>query len=67
MEMVDILRLFIKSERRGDCMLHLKSIQEMLPFFAASGQNLYAKSAYIYLQQMLQLADSHLEVYNFFE
>ena len=40
--------------------------QKILPFFAASGHNLYAKSAYIYLQQMLQLADSHLEVYNFF-
>jgi len=66
MEMVDILRLFIKAERTGDWMLHLKSLQEMLPFFAASGHNLYAKSAYIYVQQMLQLADSHPEVFAFF-
>jgi len=36
MEMVDILHLFIKAERTGDWMLHLKSIQQMLPFFAAS-------------------------------
>ncbi len=48
MEMVDILRLFIKAERTGNWMLHLKSLQEMLPFFTASGHNLYAKSAYIY-------------------
>ena len=66
MEMVDILRLFIKAERTGDWMLHLKSLQEMLPFFAASGHNLYAKSAYIYVQQMLQLADSHPDVFAFF-
>ena len=66
MEMVDILRLFIKAERTGEWMLHLKSLQEMLPFFAASGHNLYAKSAYIYVQQMLQLADSHPEVFAFF-
>ena len=66
MEMVDILRLFIKTERTGDWMLHLKSFQEMLPFFAASGHNLYAKSAYTYVQQMLQLVDSHAEVFAFF-
>ena len=66
MEMVNILHLFIKAERTGDWMLHLKSLQEMLPFFAASGHNLYAKSAYFYVQQMLQLADSHPEVFAFF-
>jgi len=38
----------------------------MLPFFAASGHNLYAKSAYIYVQQMLQLTDSHPEMFAFF-
>ena len=66
MEMVDILRLFIKAERTEDWRIHLKSLQEMLPFFAASGHNLYAKSPYTYVQQMLQLADSHPEVFAFF-
>ena len=66
MQMVDILRLFIKAERTGDWMLHLRSLQEMLPFFAASGHNLYAKSAYIYIQQMVQLADKHPDVFTFF-
>lgn len=47
-------------------MLHLKSLQKMLSFFAALGYNLYAKSAYIYVQQMLQLADLHPEVFAFF-
>lgn len=64
MEMVDIFRLFIKAEGTGDWMLHLKSLQEM--HFAASGHNLYAKSAYIYVQQMLQLTDSHPEMFAFF-
>jgi len=54
MEMVDILHLFIKAERTGDWMLHLKSLQEMLPFFAASGHNLYAKSACFSLLTVIQ-------------
>lgn len=58
--------LFIKAERTGNWMLHLKSLQEMLPFFTASGHNLYAKSAYIYVQHMLKLADSYPEVFAFF-
>ena len=44
-EMLDILRQFIKAERTGNWQLHLKSTYEMLPYFAASGHNLYAKSA----------------------
>ena len=35
----------------------------MLPFFAAAGHNLYAKSARIYLQKMLKLEATHPEVY----
>ncbi len=69
MQMVDILHLLIKAERTGDRMMHLKSRQKMLPFFAASGHNLYAKSAYIYMyvRQMLQLGDSHPDVLAFFK
>ncbi|CAG2195139.1 unnamed protein product [Mytilus edulis] len=39
-EMVQVLRQFIKAERTGNWPLHLQSIQEMLPFLAASGHNL---------------------------
>ena len=45
MAMVDILRKCIKAERTGDWKLHLKAVSDMLPYFAASGHNLYAKSA----------------------
>ncbi|VDI23197.1 Hypothetical predicted protein [Mytilus galloprovincialis] len=52
MDMVDLLRNFIKAERTGNWTLHLQTIQKMLPYFAAAGHNLYLKSAYVYLQQM---------------
>ena len=54
MRMVDLLRQFLKAERTGNWHLHLKSLQEMLPYFAAAGHNLYTKSVHIYLQQMIQ-------------
>ena len=44
----------------------MQSLQEMLPYFAAAGHNLYAKSVHIYLQQMLQLQKQHPDVYAFF-
>ena len=55
MKMVDILRKHIKAERTGNWMLHLEADMDMLPFFAASGHNLYAKSARLYVQNMLAL------------
>ena len=38
----------------------------MLPYSAASGHYLYAKSAYCYLQLMQQLPSSHPDVYSKF-
>lgn len=35
----------------------------MLPYFAASGHNLYLKSAYLYLQSMLELEQNHPDVH----
>ncbi|KAJ8043143.1 hypothetical protein HOLleu_10106 [Holothuria leucospilota] len=67
MGMVDLLRLFIKAERTGNWDLHLATVNDMLPFFAAAGHNLYLKSAYIYLQQMLQLKDDHPDVHTAFQ
>ena len=67
LNMVDILRRFLKAERTGNWKLHLQSVQEMLPYFAASGHTLYAKSAYVYLQMMLNLPESHPDVHQQFE
>jgi hypothetical protein len=66
MEMVDILRRFLKAERMGDWALHLKCLHDMFPYFAASGHNLYLKSDYIYLQKMSKLQEQNPEVYKHF-
>ncbi|XP_073243634.1 uncharacterized protein [Porites lutea] len=60
--MVDTLKLFIKAERTGNWMLHLKALHEMLPYFAAAGHTLYTKSAYIYCQKMPDLPNTHPQV-----
>ena len=67
MEMVAILQRFIKAERTGNWDLHLVAVREMLPFFAASGHNLYAKSAHLYLQKMDDLPKSHPDIHNSFQ
>ena len=66
MDLIDILRRFIKAERTGNWLLHLSTMKEMLPFFAACGHNSYAKSAYVYLQSMQNLEKSHQDVYHAF-
>lgn len=53
--MVSIAKEFIKAECIADWKAHLNSIPEMLPYFHASGHFPYAKSAHLYLQDMLQL------------
>ena len=66
LNMIAILKIFIKAERTGDWTLHLAAVKGMLPFFAAAGHNLYAKSAYLYLQKMCQLDKTHPDVYTHF-
>ena len=44
MDMLDVLRKFLKAERTGNWKLHLQAMHEMLPYLAASGHNLYTKS-----------------------
>ena len=46
LDMIDIVCNFIEAERTGNWALHLKSLSDMLPYFAASGNHLYAKSGY---------------------
>ena len=62
MEMVDVLRKYIRAERTGNWSLHLQAIHDMLPYLAASGHNLYTKSARIYLQEMAQLPSRYPDV-----
>ena len=62
-EMVDIPRQFLQAEQTGNWRLHLESLREMLRFFAAAGHTLYAKSAHVHLQTMLELPRSHPDLY----
>ena len=62
-----LLRKFIKAERTGNWELHLQSVRDMLPYFAAAGHSLYAKSAYIYITSMQNLEDTHPEVFHQFK
>lgn len=66
MEMVSLMRTFIKAERTGDWRLHLISLKRMLPFLAATGHNNYLKSIRIYLQNMYRLKDTHPNIENSF-
>ncbi|PIK60573.1 hypothetical protein BSL78_02509 [Apostichopus japonicus] len=67
MDMVNILQRFLKAERTGNWGLHLQTVHDMLPYFAASGHALYAKCAYVYLQTMLNLPETHPDVYRKFQ
>ena len=64
--MVYIIRKFVYSELLGDWNLHLQTLQEMLPYLAASGHNNYTKSLVIYLDKMSKLSDTHQDVYELF-
>ena len=60
LDMVAILKKSIKAKRTGRFDLHLQSVAF---FFAAAGHHNYAKSARLYLQQMMALKDTHPKVY----
>ena len=56
---VSMLRTFITAERTGNWLLHLDTVTNMLPLFAATGHANYAKSARVYVQQMRELSTTH--------
>ena len=63
MEMVDILRMLIRADLTGIWGLHLRAVSEMLPYMAASGHNMYTKSARMYLQRMSNFQDEFPDVH----
>lgn len=52
---VVILLQLIEAERLGDWELHLQSVRNSLPLFHAAGHHAYAKTAQMYLQDMVDL------------
>lgn len=63
LEMISLLREFIKAERIGDWCLHLSTLIKMLPYFAAAGHNHYTKGSHIYVQSMETLEKRNPAVY----
>jgi len=66
MEMVELLRTFVKAERTGNWQLHFSTLKQMLPYFTAAGHNMYAKSVYLYLADMQKLSTTNPELYEYF-
>ena len=66
LDMIQILRKFIRAERLGNWYLHLEAVSEMLPYLAASGQSLYTKTASIDLSSTANLPNDHRVVHQHF-
>ena len=66
MELVSQLRASLRAQRTNNFKLYLKSLQNRLPYFPASGHNNYAKSVHIFIQDMLSLKDSNPKAYTLF-
>ena len=66
MHLNDLLKKFIRAERTGNWQLHLKTLESMLPYLAASGHNLYTKSVWIYLERMSNLEEEHPDIHESF-
>ena len=57
-KLVAIIRLLIRAERCGDWQLHVHGVWLMIPYLHAAGHLHCARSAQVYLQEMLNLANS---------
>ena len=65
--MVKVARSLIMADRTSSWQMHLHTVSDCMPIFAAAGHINYLKSAHFYLQEMSQLDVKHPEVYNKFE
>ncbi|KAK6171638.1 hypothetical protein SNE40_018084 [Patella caerulea] len=67
MDMVNVFRNLIRSERTGDWSLHLSVLAEMISYFAATGHRNYAKSVQIFIQDMVELKEKDPLICSLFE
>ena len=65
-KMLQTARALIKADRTGSWKMHLRTMLDCLPIFAATGHYNYLKSAYFYLQEMCQLDTRHPDVHDKF-
>ena len=53
--------LYIRAEREGEFLLHLRAIELLLPFFFATGHSHYARYATYYIKSMKALPQHVLQ------
>ena len=58
-EYVDIIKQFFFAERTSNWSLHLQTVIEMANLFAATGHINYARCTRLYVQEMMNLPESH--------
>ena len=54
MQIVAIIRMCIRIECTANWHLHLKSTHDMLPYFAAAGNNTYTQSVVDYISRIVK-------------
>lgn len=64
--MIQLVKDLIKSDRTGDWNLHLETVTKMLPLFLLFDRTNYARWAPLYVNDMLGLKEKHPEVYGEF-
>ena len=65
-DMVSILKRFIKAERAGDLLEHLTEIQHMLSYIVAAKHTNHMSRLPLYLKEMRDLEEKHPAVYKNF-
>ena len=64
--LLELVRNFIRADHVGIWQLHLETVFKSLQVFASTGHHNYAKSVYLYLQNMYSLKDNNPDVYKIF-
>ena len=67
MQHVQLLHSFVTAERMSNWEQHLNAVSMMIPLFAATNHFNYAKSAYVYIQLMRELAETCPWLSNLFQ
>ena len=65
-EYVDIIKQFFFAERTSNWSLHLQTVIEMANLFAATGHINYARCTRLYVQEIMNLPESHPWLYQQF-
>ena len=66
-DMISILKMFIKFECPRNWLLHLRAVMNVVPIFAKTSLHHYAKRGYLCLQQMEELHEKHPKIYSRFK